>query len=189
MDIIKVIAHRYNVCLSNNSIEALTSIVEKRVYPKDEIIIGEGTISRYLYLIERGIIRQFYYKNGRDITEHFSHEGDIATCIESLFLNEPTQLAVEAIEDSVIYLLDYKKFKTLCNSNPDINELYQHIVEYKLIISQRKADSWRFENAHERYDRFCQAYPTISKRVSIAHIASYLLMTPETLSRVRAGVL
>ena len=64
---------------------------------------------------------------------------------------------------------------------------YQRIFEYKLIVSQRKADSWRFENAHERYDRFCREYPVISKRVSIAHIASYLLMSPETLSRVRAG--
>lgn len=189
MDIIKVIADRCKVRLSSNSIEALASILEKRAYPKDEVILREGTISRYLYFIERGIVRQFYYKNGRDITEHFSHEGDIAACIESLFLKEPTRLAVEAIEDSVIYLLDYEKFKILCYNNPDINELYQRIFEYKLIISQRKADSWRFENAHERYNRFCQEYPTISKRVSIAHIASYLLMTPETLSRVRAGVL
>ena len=187
MDAIKTIAAKYNVCLSNNSIQVLSSVLEKRVYQKDEIILKEGAISRYLYLIEKGVIRQFYYKNGRDITEHFSHDGNIASCLESLFLKEPTKLIVEAIETSVIYLLNYEKFKILCNNNPDINELYQRIFEYKLIISQRKADSWRFENAHERYDRFCREYPIISKRVSIAHIASYLLMSPETLSRVRAG--
>jgi CRP-like cAMP-binding protein len=63
------------------------------------------------------------------------------------------------------------------------------MMERKLVISQRKADSWRFESSHERYERFCREYPAIAVRASIAHIASYLLMTPETLSRVRAGVL
>ena len=85
--------------------------------------------------------------------------------------------------------MDYKKFKILSNSHPDINELLQTILEYKLVVSQRKADSWRFESSHERYERFCREYPIASKRASIADIASYLLMSPETLSRVRAGIL
>ncbi|HKM44979.1 MAG TPA: hypothetical protein VJY12_05915 [Dysgonamonadaceae bacterium] len=58
-----------------------------------------------------------------------------------------------------------------------------------LIVSQQKADSWRFESSHERYERFLIEYPEVAKRASIDHIASYLLMAPETLSRVRAGVL
>ncbi|NDW19388.1 Crp/Fnr family transcriptional regulator [Dysgonomonas sp. 216] len=189
MDIIRIIANKYNVRVSENSVEELASILERREYKKDEIILEQGIISRYLYIIEKGIIRQFYYKDGRDITEHFSSEGNVATCLESLFLKEPTKLLVEALEPSVIYLLDYEKWKAICNRNPEINELYQRIFEYKLIVSQQKADSWRFESAHERYERFCKEYPIIAKRAAIAHIASYLLMTPETLSRVRSAAL
>ena len=189
MDIIKAITNKYNVVFSENSINEFASMLERKEYKKDEIILDKGNISHYLYLIEKGIIRQFYYKDGRDITEHFSSEEDIATCIESVFLQKPTELLVEALEPSVIYLLNYEKWKILCNKNPEINELYQRIFEYKLIVSQRKADSWRFESANERYQRFCKEYPIIAKRASIAHIASYLLMTPETLSRVRAGIL
>ena len=118
MDIIKEIADKYNVDISENSIQELTSILKKNECQKDEIILKEGTISRYLYLVEKKIIRQFYYKNGRDITEHFSHEGCIATCLESLFLREPTKLIVEAIEPSVIYLLDYEKWGTLVTTQP-----------------------------------------------------------------------
>lgn len=190
MDVIKKVLDKYNVSFSEKSIERFTTILERKEYLKDEIILNQGQVSRYMYIVEKGIIRQFYYKDGRNITEHFSCEGDIAACLESLFFKEPTQLLVEAIEPSVIYLLDYAKWEMLCDEfSDDFNKLYRRIMEYKLVVSQRKADSWRFESSHERYERFCHEFPVVARRASIAHIASYLLMTPETLSRVRAGVL
>lgn len=189
MEIIKKISNKYRVTLSDDSARALCEILERRSYRKDEQIVVQGQISCYMYIIETGIVRQYYYKEGRDITEHFSSEGDVATCLESLFLKEPSRLNMEAIESSVLYLLDYEKMKTLSNCYSDINALYQAILEYKLVVSQRKADSWRFESSHERYLRFCNEYPVVARRASIAHIASYLLMAPETLSRVRSGVL
>lgn len=189
MEVIKKIAGKYNISLSEEAGKALASILERKEFLKGETIQEQGQISRYMFIIEEGMIRQFYYKDGRDITEHFSCEGDIATCLESLFLREPAKLHVEAIEPCVIYLLDYRKFKELSDKHPDINKLLQAILEYKLVVSQRKADSWRFETSHERYERFCKEYPMAVKRASIAHIASYLLMAPETLSRVRGGVL
>ncbi|SFL07435.1 cAMP-binding domain of CRP or a regulatory subunit of cAMP-dependent protein kinases [Porphyromonadaceae bacterium KH3CP3RA] len=189
MDIVEKLLNRYKLTFSDDSFEKFSSILKQEDYQKDEIILEQGKISRYMYVVEKGIIRQFYYKEGRNITEHFSCEGNVATCLESVFLKEPTRLAVEAIEPSVIHLLDYEKFKNLSNQHSDINKLYQAILEYMLIVSQQKADSWRFESSHERYERFLIEYPEVAKRASIAHIASYLLMAPETLSRVRAGVL
>jgi len=189
MEVIKKISDKYEITLSKKSLEALASILQRKEYQKDEPILEQGQISRYMYIIEQGMIRQFYYKDGRNITEHFSCDGEVASCLESLFLKEPTRLCVEAIEPSVVYLLDYIQFKELSNRYADINALLQAILEYKLVVSQRKADSWRFETSHERYERFCKEYPLAAKRASIAHIASYLLMAPETLSRVRAGIL
>lgn len=189
MEIVNRLLRSYNVLFSEESFEKFLSILEQKEFLKDEIVLEQGKISRYMYIVKKGIIRQFYYKDGRNITEHFSCEGNVATCLESLFLKEPTRLGVEAIEPSVIYLLDYGKLKDLTNQYSDINSLYQAILEYKLVVSQRKADSWRFESSHERYERFLKEYPEVAKRASIAHIASYLLMAPETLSRVRAGVL
>lgn len=189
MEIIRKLSDKYDVVLSDGSIGKLASILERKEYQKEEIMLEQGQVSRYMYLVEKGLVRQFYFKDGRNITEHFSCEGDIVTCLESLFLKKPTKLCVEAIEPSVTYLMDYDKFKELSGKYPDINKLYQSILEFMLIVSQRKADSWRFESSHERYERFCREYPVAAKRASIAHIASYLLMAPETLSRVRAGIL
>ena len=77
----------------------------------------------------------------------------------------------------------------LTKQNWEINMFYRKILEYSLIVSQTKADSWRFESARERYNLLLETHPEIIKRAPLAHIASYLLMTPETLSRVRSGVL
>ena len=84
--------------------------------------------------------------------------------------------------------------KNLLEALPKIGNVlslffYQKILEYSLIVSQVKADSWRFESARERYNLLLETHPEIIKRAPLAHIASYLLMTPETLSRVRSGVL
>lgn len=183
------LAERYGVALSRESQKELNSICVKKEYPKETILLNQNQVCTDIYIIEKGMVRQFYYKDGRNISEHFSCEGDHVFCIESLFLKEPTRLMAETIEPSVIYLLDYDALQKLCDRYTDINRLYRRILEADLIVSQRKADSWRFESSRERYERFCREYPQVVRRASVAHIATYLLMTPETLSRVRAGVL
>lgn len=135
------------------------------------------------------MLRQFYYKNGKDVTEHFSHEGDIVICIESILKQEPTRLMIEALEAGTIYQLPADKLLKLSRASWDINMFYRKMLEYSLIVSQTKADSWRFETARERYLHLMKTQPEVIRRAPLAHIASYLLMTPETLSRVRAGAL
>ena len=135
------------------------------------------------------LLRQYYYKNGKDVTEHFSYEGCIVMCIESFLKQVPTKLIVETLEPVVLYMFPRDMLFKLAKENWEINMFYQKILEYSLIVSQIKADSWRFESARERYNLLLETHPEIIKRAPLAHIASYLLMTPETLSRVRSGVL
>ena len=71
----------------------------------------------------------------------------------------------------------------------DIGVLYRKFFEYSLIDSQIKADTLRFEPAHERYNKLLQLHPEILKRAPLVYIASLLQMTPETLSRVRSASL
>ncbi len=84
--------------------------------------------------------------------------------------------------------MSYLEFKRLAETNTAIAMLLCKILESSLILSQEKADSWRYETARERYDRFIREYPDAAKRASVNHISSYLLMTPETLSRIRASI-
>ena len=168
--------------------EALASIMECRRVDKGELLLEEGRIARHFHYVESGMLRQYYYKNGHDITEHFSCEDDLVFCIISLFRQEPTRLMIEAIEPTVVYDIPYTGLQELFVSYSSIAQLYKKILEWGLMVSQNKADSWRFETAKERYKRFLKDFPEAAKRAPISHIASYLLMTPETLSRVRAEI-
>ena len=156
---------------------------------KGTLLLDEGQVSHNMVLVGKGMLRQFYYKNGKDVTEHFSYEGCIIICIESILKQEPTRLMIEALEPSIVYLLPYDKLMALTEISREINIFYRKILEYSLIVSQIKADSWRFETAHERYNLLMKHQPEVIKRAPLSHIASYLLMTPETLSRVRSGIL
>ena len=167
----------------------IEGILVRQDITKGEIILDEGQISHDILLVGKGMVRQFYYKNGKDVTEHFSYEGCIVMCIESLLKQEPTRLIIEALEDGTVYQLNYNKLMLLAETSWEVNMFYRKILEFSLITSQVKADSWRFETARERYNNLMQAQPEVIKRAPLSHIASYLLMTPETLSRVRSGVL
>ena len=157
---------------------------------KTYFVSKPGTlISMIIVFVGKGMLRQYYYKNGKDVTEHFSYEGCIVMCIESFLKQVPTKLIVETLEPVVLYMFPRDMLFKLAKENWEINMFYQKILEYSLIVSQIKADSWRFESARERYNLLLETHPEIIKRAPLAHIASYLLMTPETLSRVRSGVL
>ena len=169
--------------------QLLEEILIRKEVKKGTLLLKEGEVSRNLVLVGKGMVRQFYYKNKKDITEHFSYEGCIAICIESTLKQEPTHLMAEALEDCILYYLPYNKLMALTEISWEINLFYRKILEYSLIVSQTKADAWRFETAHERYQRLLNTHPEVVKRAPMSHIASYLLMTPETLSRVRSGVL
>ena len=167
----------------------LENLAERRDLNKGEMLIHQGQISRYIVFVAKGMLRQYYFKNGKEVTEHFSYEGCILMCIESLLKQEPTRLVAEALEPATVYLLPYDRLLKLSEDIREINIFYPKVLEFSLITSQIKADSWRFETARERYNLLMKTHPEVIKRAPLSHIASYLLMTPETLSRVRAGSL
>lgn len=185
-DVAREIARIY-CTLSPIAVQALASILVPIKIPKGEQLFPEGRVCSAMYFVDKGMVRQFYYKNGKDVTEHFSYEGRIVFCIESFLKQEPSRLFVETLENSVLYAIPYEELHVLMTHNSEIQMLYQKILEHALISSQEHADSQRFENAAERYERLLTTKPEIVLRAPMLHIASFLQMTPETLSRVRSA--
>ena len=185
----KLTAKRQYPEMSESAQRMIESLVVRREVKKGEQLVVEGQICKNIILVGQGMIRQYYFKNKKDVTEHFSYEGCVVICLESTLKQEPTHLLAEALEDSIVYYLPYQDLLKAAETSWELNIFYRKLLEYSLITSQKKADGWRFETAHERYERLWREHPEIIKRAPLAHIASYLLMSPETLSRVRAGVL
>ena len=174
--------------LSDEECRALSDILVVQKVRKKQMVVKDGQVCHYMFYVCKGLLRQFYFKNGREITEHFTCEGNIAYCIESIFKNKPSHLMMEALENSELCLIPYAGLVELSLLYKGIAEWLRHFLENNLILHQVKADSWRFESARERYERFLREFPTVAGRASVNDMASYLLMTPESLSRVRSAV-
>ena len=170
-------------------IRLFANVIQCKKYHKGDIILGEGEVCNNLLYIEQGLLRQYYVKHGKDMTEHLSYEGNgVVWCIESYFHQTPTHLLMEALEPSVVWEISRDLMEDISDKNCDIAYLYRRFFEDSLILSQVKADMLRFESAKERYSRLMQLFPEIVKRAPLTYIASYLQMSLETLSRVRSSM-
>lgn len=187
-DIARELARKYST-MTHDELDILEGILEPVKYGKGEMILAEGEVCRDISYIEKGLVRQFYNKNGKEVTEHLGVDHTIFMCIESLFKEEPTRLQVEALEATLVYILPKSKLEAAAIRNVNIQMLYRKILEESLIQSQVHADLMRFETAPNKYKRLCELSPQVVLRAPLTYIASYLQMTPETLSRIRSGVL
>lgn len=187
-DIARELARKYST-MTHEELDVLESILVPKKFAKGEMILQEGDICENIYYIDKGLVRQFYFKNDKELTEHIVADGEIFMCIESLFKEQPTKLQVQAIETTMVYMLPKRRLEQVALHNVNIQILYRKILEESLIISQIHADLLRFETAQNRYLRLCKMKPQVVLRAPLVYIASYLQMTPETLSRVRASSL
>ena len=187
-DIARELARKYST-MTYDELDVLESLLVPIKYGKGEKILQEGEVCRNISYIEKGLVRQFYFKNGKEVTEHLGVDHSIFMCIESLFKEEPTRLQVEALEPTLVYALPKAKLEAAAMRNVNIQMLYRKSLEESLIQSQIHADLVRFESAPNRYKRLCDLSPQVVLRAPLTYIANYLQMTPETLSRIRSGVL
>lgn len=186
-DIARELARRYST-MTHDELDTLESILVPLKYAKGETILKEGDICQNIYFIDRGLVRQFYFKNQKEVTEHLGCDHSIFMCIESLFQEIPSRLQVEALEPTIVYAMPKKELEVVALHSVNIQMMYRKILEESLIISQIHADLMRFETALDRYSKMRKLYPQVVLRAPLVYIANYLQMTPETLSRVRAIV-
>ncbi len=187
-DVARELARRYST-MTHDELDLLESILVAKKYAKNEKILDEGEVCENIYWIVKGLVRQYYYKNGKELTEYMATENTICMCIESLFREQPTRLQMMAIEPTVLYCLPKAKLEAVAMKSVNIQILYRKILEESLILSQIHADMLRFESAIDRYRKLVKSSPQLVLRAPLVYIASYLQMTPETLSRVRTQTL
>ena len=187
-DIARELARKYST-MTHDELDILESVLVHRKYAKGETILAEGEVCSEIIYIDKGLAREFYIKNNKEVTEYLAVEGSIMMSIESLFKEQPSHILIEALEPCVIYALPKKRLEEVALHNVNIQILYRKILEESLILSQVHADLVRFESAENRYRRMCKLSPQLALRAPLVYIASYLQMTPETLSRVRSTTL
>ena len=189
IEVAKIMVSGMKCLLSREQIHELADILICRKFKKGERILDEGDVCRSMLYLEKGLTRQFYFKYDKDLTEHIAYEGGVVICLESYLKEEPTRLMIEALEPTIAWGIPKDKIEQLALKDAEIGVWYRKLFEASLIESQVKADTLRFESAHERYNKLLQLHPEILNRAPLVYIASLLQMTPETLSRVRSASL
>ncbi len=187
-DVARELARRYST-MTHEELDLLEGILVPMKFPKGAIILNEGDVCHHIFWIVKGLVRQFYYKNKKELTEYMATENTVCMSIESLFKETPSHQILQALEPTVLYALPMHELETVSMKSVNIQMLYRKILEESLIISQQRADMLRFESAQDRYQKLVKTSPQLVLRAPLVYIASYLQMTPETLSRVRTAAL
>ena len=173
--------------LSANVSDELVIKSKKQVLPKHYLLQIEGDICEKIFFIEKGLIRWYYYnEDGRDVTDSFAAENSFVTAFDSFFQRKPSRYFIELLEDSVIYSMTYNDLEESFEKFPDIQRISRLLLIEVLEQTIEKNAALQFRNAEQRYRYITDKHPDLLQRVSLGHIASYLGITQETLSRIRA---
>jgi CRP-like cAMP-binding protein len=154
-------------------------------YKKGELVQECNTKSDRIYILKSGLLRSYYFQNGNDITAHFATEYSIIGAIDSLLKKKKSIYAIEALEDSEVLLLNYYEMESFLDQNPQYERLARQVSQLLYLDLVERLEGMMFLSAKERYDHFNTRYPNLNTKVNLGHIASYLGITQETLSRVR----
>jgi len=175
------------VPLSEEVMQDVLQYFELVEYPKSYAILHQGQTCKYLYFIEKGLARSFYVnEKGKEITIWFFTGGNLMVSLESFFQQKPGVYQMELLENSVLYRISYADLHFLFDRYHQM-ERFGRLVELQLMTNMiEKLNALQFQTAKQRYRFLIDKYPDIAFRAPLGHIASYLGITQETLSRIRA---
>ena len=157
----------------------------EREIPSRTVLLREGEISTQLYFIKKGCLRIWFNKDGKDITFQFFFEGQAVASIDSFLSNEPSMFTIESIEPTVLLSMTKDNFEQIRQIYPEVKDGFQEILfqrfrNYASLFLSRIKDTPK-----ERYEDLIRNHPEIIRRVPQHYIASYLGITPISLSRIR----
>ncbi|MDQ1162163.1 CRP-like cAMP-binding protein [Chryseobacterium sp. SORGH_AS 447] len=159
---------------------------EAKKVQKNQFLLQYGEICRYIYFVEKGLLKMYSIdKNGKEHIIQFAPESWLISDRSSLYFNEKSVYYIEAVEDSEILMLPPDFINKLIEGFPISLEQSDILLQKHIKSLQDRINSLLAETAEERYMKFIKMYPDLLLRVPQWMIASYLGITPESLSRVR----
>lgn len=155
--------------------------------PKKELLLSEGEKSDKIYFIVKGAVRIYYLnKDGQEKNTWFLFENELVVSVHSFFASQASFEYIKTMEDCSLIVLSRKKLEQLYEKFLSFNIIGRKLTELYYIRNEAQANSLRMHAAKERYGQLIAAHPQILQRVSLGHIASYLGISAETLSRIRS---
>jgi len=175
-----------NTGIDESIITGIVSKQKKKQVHKNDFLLMQGEICKYSFFVEKGLLR--YYSidaKGKEHILQFAPEGWFVSDRESLYFNQPSQYFIQAMEDSVVVVLDKNFAEDISNADTAFAGFNYRLLHNHIRHLQNRVNMLLGATAEERYLDFVKIYPDILLRVPQSMVASYLGITPESLSRVR----
>ncbi|MCT4629104.1 Crp/Fnr family transcriptional regulator [Winogradskyella sp.] len=153
---------------------------------KGDTILEEGQRAKYMYFVNKGILHNYYHHDGRQVSSWFYFENQFITAWSSFYSQKPSFETIECIEDCILFRVSYSDYQKLIADFPAFGNFTRLLAEEILVILDEFSKSWSFLSAKEKYQSLRSYFPQIELRVKLGLIASFLGISQETLSRIRA---
>ncbi len=171
--------------ISEEAYEAIAQISICQIYKKGDLVLKEGRICQRVGFIEQGLTRSFYYQDGKDITTYFASENNPCLSVYSFISQQPSQESIEVLEDSRIWSITYNELQELYKTYPSLNLLGRLLTEDYYMKLEEHTRALKHKNSKDRYWEYAEQHLDIIQRAPLTHIASFLGMSKENLSRIR----
>ncbi|WP_264560363.1 Crp/Fnr family transcriptional regulator [Flavobacterium sp. N2270] len=178
------------VSLSDLEKETILSKIEIKHYKAKTVLLNAGEICKHSYFVNSGILRSFNIND--NIVEHvlqFACEGWWIGDMYSLITQKPGNLYVEVNEDAEVVLLSKENQEELFQEIPKLERFFRILTENSLVANQERLMDNLSLSAEERFEKFCTKYPSLIQKVPQKQIASYIGVTPEFFSKMKAKIL
>lgn len=175
-----------NLDFNKDEISLLIDNCQIKNLNKHEFILQEGEFCQFNFFVEKGLLRQYSIdKKGKEHTILFAPENWLVSDRESVYFNQPSSYFIQAQEESEVVLIDKNFFEMLSEEIPEFTSFNNKLLHNHIKHLQNRINMLLSANAEDRYLQFIDMYPDILLRVPQIMVASYLGITPESLSRIR----
>ena len=174
--------------LPDTSMEKLLKCLFEETHPKGYKLLETGRVETNIFFIKKGIVRVYIPDDEKGITFWIGKEGDTIVSLKSYTNNLPGYETIELIEESVLYVLKHKDIQKLFNEDIHIANWGRRFAELELLKTEERLIPLLYTTASERYKNMIETSPELLQRIPLEHLASYLGITPVSLSRIRANI-
>ncbi len=174
--------------LSKQTLDILGKSFVKKEKKKGDLLLNQGELCKNLYFISEGICRSFSVKDNKEITTWFGFKNNFITSFISFFSKEPSYENIEMLSDGILYQISSHKFFNARISSIEIEQLINHFNLLYTIQLEKRLFIIQTYSAIEKYKQIITEEPHLIKHIPNKQLASYLGITRETLSRIRASI-
>ncbi|WP_286827769.1 Crp/Fnr family transcriptional regulator [Maribacter sp. UBA4516] len=174
--------------ISDKEKVVLTDYFQITTKKKNEYLVNEGSSSSYLYFIIDGYVRCFFNNDGNEITTQISTNKDFITSFESFLNNNSSKENIQCISDCLLLRISKTNYENLYSEISDWSVFCKSVYEEHIMKISDRTNSLQNLSASERYLKLLNTQPNIALNTAIKHLASYLGIKPQSLSRIRKEV-